>query len=90
MLVIDTQQRDALAGTGPRQARLEIGDPQIGAEGIELPHEPIGERTENPRLVVDPGRDRPDDVEAAACVLEQQARDLPHLDVPSSRRMAEL
>ena len=90
MLVIDTQQGDALSGTGPRQTRLKIGNPQIGAEGIELPHEPISERTEDPRLVVEPGRDRPDDVEAAACVLEHQARDLPHLDIPSPGRMAEL
>lgn len=87
MLVIDTQQRDPLASTGPRQGRLEIGNPEIAAKGLEFGHQAIGERSERPRLVLEPRRDRSDDIEAPPRVLEHEARDLPHLDIPGPGRM---
>ena len=90
MLVIDAQQRDPLASTGPRQGRLEVGDPEISVKGLEFGHQAIGERSERPRLVLEPRRDRSDDIEAPPRVLEHEARDLPHLDIPGPGRMTKL
>ena len=78
--MVDAHQRNAEPAGGPRQGRLEVGDRQIGGEGVEVADHPVDQRPQLPGLVVEAGGDRPHHVEPAAGVLEDDARDLlePH------------
>jgi hypothetical protein len=57
------------------QRRLEVGDREIGAKGVEVVEHPVHERADLPGLIVEARRDGAEQVETAADVLEDDARD---------------
>lgn len=80
VLMVDTHQRNPFATGGPGKRRLEIGDRQVGAEGLEFADQPVDQRAELPSLVIEPRRDRPHHVESPARILKDDAGDLTDID----------
>ena len=78
--MIDAHEGNAEPAGRPRQGRLEVGDREVGTKGVEFLDETVDERPELPRLIIEPGGNRPHHVEPPAGVLKDNPGNLlePH------------
>jgi hypothetical protein len=76
MLMVNTQERHFLAGSGSREGRLKIRNRQRDLVFLKLGDQPVDKRTELASLIFQPCPDRPWHVKTTTAVLKDDAWNL--------------